>query len=142
MRRFLEKPSPDEITCDTINAGIYVLEPEVFEHIPDGQPSDFAGDVFPELLDQGAPLFGFVADGYWEDVGSLEAYQRAHQDILDGRVKVDVRGFQVRPGVWLGEGAELDPDAAADGDGEDAPARPAKASKTTKTKRATARRGR
>jgi mannose-1-phosphate guanylyltransferase/phosphomannomutase len=90
---------------------LYVLEPEMFEHIPDGQPSDFAGDVFPKLLEQGAPLFGFVADGYWEDVGSLEAYQRAHQDILDGRVKVDVRGFQVRPGVWLGEGAELDPDA-------------------------------
>ena len=79
-----------------------MLEPEVFEHIPDGQPSDFAGDVFPKLLDQGAPLFGFVAEGYWEDVGSLEAYQRAHQDILDGKVKVDVRGFEVRPGSGWG----------------------------------------
>jgi len=111
IERFLEKPHWGQVFSDTINTGIYVLEPEVFEHIPDGQPSDFASDVFPKLLDQGAPLFGFVADGYWEDVGSLEAYQRVHQDILDGRVKVDVRGFQVRPGVWLGEGAELDPDA-------------------------------
>ncbi|HEV3398629.1 MAG TPA: sugar phosphate nucleotidyltransferase, partial [Actinomycetes bacterium] len=111
IERFLEKPHWGQVFSDTINTGIYVLEPEVFEHIPDGQPSDFAGDVFPKLLSQGAPLFGFVADGYWEDVGSLEAYQRAHQDILDGRVKVDVPGFQVRPGVWLGEGAELDPDA-------------------------------
>ena len=111
IERFLEKPHWGQVFSDTINTGIYVLEPEVFEHIPDGQPSDFAGDVFPKLLDQGAPLFGFVAEGYWEDVGSLEAYQRAHQDILDGRVKVDVRGFQVRPGVWLGEGAEVDPDA-------------------------------
>jgi mannose-1-phosphate guanylyltransferase / phosphomannomutase len=111
IERFLEKPHWGQVFSDTINTGIYVLEPEVFEHIPEGQPSDFAGDVFPKLLEQGDPLFGFVADGYWEDVGSLEAYQRAHQDILDGKVKVDVRGFQVRPGVWLGEGAELDPDA-------------------------------
>jgi mannose-1-phosphate guanylyltransferase/phosphomannomutase len=111
IERFLEKPRWGQVFSDTINTGIYVLEPEVFAHIEEGQPSDFAADVFPRLLAEGAPLFGFVADGYWEDVGSLEAYQRAHQDILDGRVKVDVRGFQVRPGVWLGEGAELDPDA-------------------------------
>jgi mannose-1-phosphate guanylyltransferase/phosphomannomutase len=111
IERFLEKPHWGQVFSDTINTGIYVLEPEVFEHIPDGEPSDFAADVFPKLLGQGAPLFGFVADGYWEDVGSLEAYQLAHQDILDGKVKVDVRGFEVRPGVWLGEGAELDPDA-------------------------------
>jgi mannose-1-phosphate guanylyltransferase / phosphomannomutase len=111
IERFLEKPHWGQVFSDTINTGIYVLEPEVFEHIPEGQPADFAADVFPRLLEAGAPLFGFVADGYWEDVGSLEAYQRAHQDILDGKVKVDVRGFQVRPGVWLGEGAELDPDA-------------------------------
>src|SRR6266545_3503769 len=59
--------------------------------------------------------YGFVVDGYWEDVGNLEAYQKAHQDILDGRVKVDIGGFEVRPGVWLGEGAEVDPDARLDG---------------------------
>jgi mannose-1-phosphate guanylyltransferase / phosphomannomutase len=111
IERFLEKPQWGQVFSDTINTGIYVLEPEVFAHIEEGQPSDFAADVFPRLLAEGAPLFGFVADGYWEDVGSLEAYQRAHQDILDGKVKVDVPGFQVRPGVWLGEGAELDPDA-------------------------------
>src|SRR6266540_3326336 len=112
IERFLEKPHWGQVFSDTINTGIYVLEPEVFEHVEEGQPADFAADVFPRLLAEGAPLFGFVADGYWEDVGSLEAYQRAHQDILDGRVKVDLRGFQVRPGVWLGEGAELDPDAS------------------------------
>src|SRR6266508_1957877 len=112
IERFLEKPHWGQFFSDTINTGIYVLEPEVFEHVEEGQPADFAADVFPRLLAEGAPLFGFVADGYWEDVGSLEAYQRAHQDILDGRVKVDLRGFQVRPGVWLGEGAELDPDAS------------------------------
>ena len=56
------------------------------------------------------PLFGHVTDGYWEDVGTLEAYLRAHQDILDGKVQVDVAGFLLRPGVWLGKGAEVDPD--------------------------------
>src|SRR6266700_1435924 len=78
IERFLEKPHWGQVFSDTINTGIYVLEPEVFEHIPDG-PSDFAGDIFPKLLEVGAPLYGFVVDGYWEDVGNLEAYQRAHQ---------------------------------------------------------------
>src|SRR6266704_1709620 len=114
IERFLEKPHWGQVFSDTINTGIYELEPEVFDHIPDG-PSDFAGDIFPKLLELGAPLYGFVVDGYWEDVGNLEAYQKAHQDILDGRVKVDIGGFEVRPGVWLGEGAEVDPDARLDG---------------------------
>ena len=112
--RFLEKPHWGQVFSDTINTGIYVVEPEVFDHIPDGA-SDFAGDIFPKLLARGAPLYGFVVDGYWEDVGNLEAYQQAHRDLLDGRVNVDVRGFQVRPGLWLGEGAEVDPDATLDG---------------------------
>jgi mannose-1-phosphate guanylyltransferase/phosphomannomutase len=114
IERFLEKPHWGQVFSDTINTGIYVIEPEVFDHIPDG-PSDFAGDIFPKLLGRAAPLYGFVVDGYWEDVGNLEAYQQAHQDILDGRVEVDIRGFEVRPGLWLGEGAEVDPDAALDG---------------------------
>jgi mannose-1-phosphate guanylyltransferase/phosphomannomutase len=105
IERFLEKPHWGQVFSDTINTGIYVLEPEVFDHMPDG-PSDFAGDVFPKLLEMGAPLYGFVVDGYWEDVGNLDAYQKAHQDILDGRVRLDIGGFEVRPGLWLGEGAE------------------------------------
>ena len=114
IERFLEKPHWGQVFSDTINTGIYVIEPEVFDHIPDG-PSDFAGDIFPRLLARGAPLYGFVVDGYWEDVGNLEAYQQAHQDLLDGRVKVGIPGFEVRPGLWLGEGAEVDPDANLDG---------------------------
>jgi mannose-1-phosphate guanylyltransferase / phosphomannomutase len=114
IERFLEKPHWGQVFSDTINTGIYVIEPEVFAHIPDG-PSDFAGDIFPRLLARGVPLYGFVVDGYWEDVGNLEAYQQAHQDLLDGRVKVEVPGFEVRPGLWLGEGAEVDPDTTLDG---------------------------
>ena len=111
IERFLEKPHWGQVFSDTINTGIYVLEPEVFDYIPEDVPADFAADVFPKLLAAGAPLYACVAEGYWEDVGSLDAYRRAHEDILDGKVQVDVRGFQVRPGVWLGEGAEVDPDA-------------------------------
>ena len=86
-----------------------MLEPEIFDYIPEGRPVDFSGESFPAVLDDGKPLFGYVADGYWEDVGTLEAYLKAHQDILDQRVQVDIAGFQLRPGVWLGKGAEIDP---------------------------------
>src|SRR6266545_1063920 len=102
IERFLEKPHCGQVFSDTINTGIYVLEPEVFEHVEEGQPADFAADVFPRLLAEGAPLFGFVADGYWEDVGSLEAYQRAHQDILDGRAEVDPDASLTAP-VLIGD---------------------------------------
>src|SRR3954447_6029984 len=115
IERFLEKPTWGQVFSDTINTGIYVLEPEIFDAIPAGEPVDFSGDVFPKLLNEGAPLFGYVAEGYWEDVGNLEAYVRAHRDVLDGKVVIDVPGFRLSEGVWLGEGAEIDPDAIIDG---------------------------
>jgi mannose-1-phosphate guanylyltransferase/phosphomannomutase len=111
IERFLEKPHWGQVFSDTVNTGIYVLEPDIFDYIPTEGSADFADDVFPTLLGKGAPLYAWVAEGYWEDVGTLDAYRRAHQDILDGKVRMDIRGFQVRPGVWLGEGAEVDPDA-------------------------------
>ena len=74
IERFLEKPTWGQVFSDTINTGIYVLEPEIFDFIPEGQPVDFSGESFPEALAAGKPLFGYVADGYWEDVGTLEAY--------------------------------------------------------------------
>jgi mannose-1-phosphate guanylyltransferase/phosphomannomutase len=114
IERFLEKPSWGQVFSDTVNTGIYVLEPEIFDHIPEGIV-DFSGDVFPALLEAGKPLYGAMAEGYWEDVGTLEAYARAHQDIVDGKVGVEVSGFRLREGVWLGEGAEVDPDAIVDG---------------------------
>jgi len=115
VERFLEKPTWGQVFSDTINTGIYVLEPEIFDAIPAGESVDFSGEVFPTLLDDGAPLYGYVAEGYWEDVGNLEAYIRAHRDVLDSKVTVDVPGFRLSEGVWLGEGAEIDPDATIDG---------------------------
>jgi mannose-1-phosphate guanylyltransferase/phosphomannomutase len=115
IERFLEKPGWGEVFSDTINTGIYVLEPEVLEYIPPGEEFDFAKDMFPLLLDKGLPLYGFVADGYWADVGNLEAYLEVHRDILDHKVRIKPTGFELEDGVWLAEGAEVDPDAAVEG---------------------------
>jgi len=115
VERFLEKPTWGQVFSDTINAGIYVLEPSIFELIPEGKPVDFAADVFPALLDAGQPVHGQVCEGYWEDIGTLDAYLRAHAEVLDGKVEIDIGGFRLGEGVWLGEGAELDPTAQVSG---------------------------
>jgi mannose-1-phosphate guanylyltransferase/phosphomannomutase len=109
IERFLEKPTWGQVFSDTINTGIYVLEPEIFDFIPEGQAVDFSGESFPAALAAGKGLFGYVCDGYWEDVGTLEAYLSSHQDILDRKVQVDIAGFPLRPGIWVGKGAEIDP---------------------------------
>ena len=115
VERFLEKPTWGQVFSDTANTGIYVLEPGVFDFIADSEVVDFSGDVFPAVLEKGLPLLGDVVDGYWEDVGTLEAYLRAHQDVLDERVTVEIDGFRMGEGVWLGEGADVDPEARIEG---------------------------
>ncbi|MBA2610046.1 MAG: NTP transferase domain-containing protein, partial [Actinobacteria bacterium] len=114
IERFLEKPTWGEVFSDTINTGIYVLEPEVFNYIGAGQV-DFSSDVFPKLLEDGKPLYGSIVEGYWEDVGTLEAYVRSHSDALDGRVALHLPGFEVSDHVWVGEGADVHPEARVDG---------------------------
>ncbi len=115
IERFLEKPGWGQVFSDTINTGIYVLEPEIFDRIPGGRSVDFSGEVFPAVLEAGEPLYGYVADGYWEDVGTTAAYLKAHRDILDGRVQVDVSGFELRPGIWVGKGSSIDPSVHIEG---------------------------
>lgn len=111
ITRFLEKPTWGQVFTDTVNTGIYVVSPEVLARIPADEDVDWSNDVFPALLAEGAPLFGYVAEGYWEDVGTVAAYRRAQRDALDGRVHLDVPGIEVSPGVWLGAGVEVSPDA-------------------------------
>src|SRR5690606_22045779 len=115
IERFLEKPSWGQVFSDTINTGIFVLEPEVFDYIEPGRPVDFSSEVFPRLLEEGRPLYGAVVEGYWEDVGTLESYVRAHKDVLDGRVQVEIPGFEISDGVFLGEGVDVHPDARIEG---------------------------
>ena len=111
VERFLEKPGWGEVFSDTINTGIYIIEPEVLAEVPAGQEHDFAQALFPRLLEKGLPMYGFVAEGYWADVGNLDAYLTVHRDILDRKVNVNVEGFEVAPSVWVGEGADVDPEA-------------------------------
>ena len=115
VERFLEKPTWGQVFSDTINTGIYVLEPEIFDFIPAEGASDFSADVFPAVLAAGRPIYGWVSEGYWEDVGTTEAYLKAHNDILDRKVAVEMDGFPIRPGVWLGKGSTLDPEATVEG---------------------------
>jgi mannose-1-phosphate guanylyltransferase/phosphomannomutase len=115
IERFLEKPTWGQVFSDTINTGIYVLEPEIFDFIPPGRAVDFSGEVFPAVLAAGLPLSGCLVNGYWEDVGTIDAYLKAHQDILDKKVDVEIEGFSLRPGVWLGKGSVVDPSAVVDG---------------------------
>lgn len=115
IQRFLEKPTWGQVFSDTVNTGIYVMEPEVLQYVAENDVVDWSGDVFPALLEAGAPLYGYVTDGYWEDVGTHESYLRAQADVLSGKVDVEIDGFEMSPGVWVAEGAEVDPEAVLKG---------------------------
>lgn len=115
IERFLEKPTWGQVFSDTINTGIYVLEPEVLDLIPPDQPYDFSSELFPAMLDKGLPLFGFVTDAYWADVGNTDAFIEAQHDVLGGRVSAELPGFELRPGVWVGEDVDIDPSARIEG---------------------------
>lgn len=86
--RFLEKPKPEEVSSNTVNAGIYVLEPKVLDYIPEGEPFTFEYGVFPKMRERGEPLYGYLWRGYWCDVGTPASYLRANLDALAGKVKV------------------------------------------------------
>ncbi len=107
IERFLEKPSWGQVFSDTINTGIYVLEPEVLRHIPKDRPYDFSKELFPLLLEMGRPMYGYVMDGYWQDIGNLDQYRQANFDALDERVRLNIPGIRIRGNVWVGEGVDL-----------------------------------
>jgi mannose-1-phosphate guanylyltransferase / phosphomannomutase len=108
VERFLEKPSWGQVFSDTINTGIYVLEPEVLKHVPTDRPYDFSKELFPLLLEMGRPIYGCVLDGYWQDIGNLDQFRQANFDALDERVALEIPGIRIRGNVWLGDGVDLD----------------------------------
>jgi mannose-1-phosphate guanylyltransferase/phosphomannomutase len=108
IQRFLEKPGWGQVFSDTVNTGIYVLEPEVFDHIPEGQPYDFSRDLFPKLFEMKKPLYGMACEGYWQDIGSLEQYLQANRDALDGKIQLTPPGVRLRGNIWIGQGAALE----------------------------------
>lgn len=115
ITQFLEKPGWGEVFSDTVNTGIYVLEPEVLDYFAPGQKFDFSKDLFPLLLREKKPLFGLVLPGYWCDVGNLQQYQEAQYDALAGKARVKIPGMEIAPQVWVEEGASIDPSAKVKG---------------------------
>ncbi len=97
VRRFLEKPKPDEITCDTINAGIYVLEPETFDSIPKDTAWSIERSYFPSLVERAETFVAYTYRGYWIDIGTPEKYVQVHRDIMDGRYVAPPFGAGVGP---------------------------------------------
>lgn len=86
IRAFHEKPARSDVYSDRINTGIYILEPEILNYIPEGAPCDFGHGLFPALLEKDLPIYGYTAQGYWCDVGDVAAYLQVHADALDGKI--------------------------------------------------------
>ncbi|MBI4248194.1 MAG: NDP-sugar synthase [Elusimicrobia bacterium] len=111
IRGFYEKPSWGDVFSNTVNTGIYVYDPEVFRYIPSGRPYDFGHQLWPLLLKRKKSIFGFLFAGYWCDIGNLEEYRRCQRDALDGRVRLELGARQLRPGIWVGQGSRIHPEA-------------------------------
>jgi mannose-1-phosphate guanylyltransferase/phosphomannomutase len=107
VKQFMEKPGWGEVFSDTVNAGIYILEPEVLKHVKPATEVDFSKNLFPKLLEEGAPLYGYIAEGYWCDIGNPGQYLQANQDALKGRLKVKIPGRETN-GVWVDNNAEIE----------------------------------
>ncbi len=103
IKAFQEKPAVDEALSTSINTGIYIFEPEIFDYIPSGCEFDIGGDLFPKLVEIGAPFYGITMDFEWVDIGKVPDYWQAIRSVLTGEIKnVSVPGTQVRPGIYTG----------------------------------------
>ncbi|HEX4567941.1 MAG TPA: NDP-sugar synthase [Vicinamibacterales bacterium] len=106
IQRFLEKPGEDEITCNTINAGIYVLEPDTFDRIPKDTAWSIERSFFPSLIERGETFVAYVYDGYWIDIGTPAKYLQVHRDIMDGRYSAPP--FNGRSSAWTSPDAKIE----------------------------------
>lgn len=109
--RFLEKPSWSEVFSDTVNTGMYILEPEIFATMEPGRAYDWSQDIFPALLREGKPMYGYVMEEYWCDVGTLGQYREAQEHLLSGKTTLPVQGEMIEPGVYVGANCHIDPEA-------------------------------
>jgi len=111
IKRFLEKPGDDQITCNTINAGIYVLEPDTFDRIPKDTAWSIERSFFPSLIERGETFVAYVYDGYWIDIGTPAKYLQVHRDIMDGRYSAPpfngASSAWTSPDARIEEGAEI-----------------------------------
>lgn len=105
---FIEKPALDEAPTNMINAGVYIIEPEVLARVPTDEPYSFERDLFPSLVADGTPIFGFESDAYWLDIGTPPKYLQAHVDLLTGACPTSLRGEPTSPGVWIDGEVSID----------------------------------
>jgi mannose-1-phosphate guanylyltransferase len=111
IRRFVEKPRADEITTNMINAGTYIIEPELFRYVPPNQHYMFERGLFPVVLQTADPMFGYPSHAYWTDIGKPQTYLDVHHDILMGKVRYRFRGRPIGDRVWLEDSADIHPSA-------------------------------
>jgi len=103
IKAFQEKPAVEDALSTSINTGIYIFEPEIFQHIPSGCEYDLGSDLFPKLVEIGAPFYGITMDFEWVDIGKVPDYWQAVRGVLSGEVKnISIPGQQVRPGIYTG----------------------------------------
>ena len=114
IRRFLEKPSWDEVTTNTVNAGTYVFDPKVLGWIPPGINYSLERGLFPTLLQGGHRLFGYIHKGYWMDIGTVEKYLQAHMDVLEGRLHFAPDGHK-KGQTWISPGGHVGRDVTFEG---------------------------
>lgn len=107
VERFVEKPGWGEVISDAVNTGIYILEPSVLTYLEEGKNYDFASDLFPALLHEKKRLYGYIAEGYWCDIGDIFAYMSCQYDILDKKVDLKLEAQEVAAGIWIGENVHL-----------------------------------
>ncbi len=107
ITQFLEKPSWGEVFSDTINTGIYVLDPKIFSYFEKNKQFDFSQELFPMMLKNGDPIYGYISNGYWCDVGNLSEYMRANADVLQGRVDVEIPAKNIGGNIWCEESVEI-----------------------------------
>lgn len=103
IKRFLEKPTWDEVTCNTINAGVYIFEPHIIDLIPDGVNYSVERGLFPNLLRDARPMAGYTSNGYWMDIGTIDKYMQAHVDMMNRSVDYDLPGRMKQDNLWVGK---------------------------------------
>ena len=107
VTRYLEKPSPSDVFTNSVNSGLYVIEPEAMRYIKERSPSDFSRDLIPTLIESGQRLFATNLDGFWCDVGRTSEYLNANYKILQGKTGIRINGTKMPNDVWIGEGADI-----------------------------------
>nr|VFJ57593.1 MAG: mannose-1-phosphate guanylyltransferase / phosphomannomutase [Candidatus Kentron sp. DK] len=110
VQKFLEKPSRAEVFSDTINTGIYLINPDILRQVPKGREYDFSKQLFPKALNAGKRLYGVVLDGYWADIGDLDQYRQTQFDFLHRRIALEMPGSIYSPGIQVGENVHIEDD--------------------------------